>query len=147
MGVTQILLGSLQGTESLCRGKLRPSKVSAYCLVGTDQLLNVKSTVSLNFPQPSSMLIFGWEMSWKCNNNQPKLNFSTTIQPNINQVRSWRLKNGWNLVDFRLRSWFLVNRCYIFKSFSTKYQRWYLVICAHWVKSNTSLRLTTVVMS
>ena len=61
---------------------------------GTDQLLNGE-------PQPSSALIFGWEIVEFCNNDQPKINFSTTIQPKINQVWSWNinveiwLKFGW----------------------------------------------------
>ena len=47
---------------------------------------------------------------WFCNNDQPKINFSTTIQPKINQVWSWNisvekwLKSGWQLVDF----WFIL---------------------------------------
>ena len=77
---------------------------------------------------------------WFCNNDQPKINFSTTIQPKINQVWSWNINVekwlifGWQLVDFRLGSWFLVDHCYKINDFSTKYQRWYLVeklICAH----------------
>ena len=79
-------------------------------------------------PQPSSTLIFGWEMGWKWNNDQPKINFSTTVQPKINQVWSsninaekW-LRFGWQLVDFRLRSWFLIDHCYKLNDFSTKYQ-------------------------
>ena len=45
---------------------------------------------------------------WFWNNDQPKINFSTTIQPKINQVWSWKinvekwLKFGWQLVDFWL---------------------------------------------
>ena len=46
--------------------------------VGTDQLLN-----------HSLILIFGWEMSWKCNNDQPTINFSISNQPQINQISTW----------------------------------------------------------
>ena len=85
--------------------------------------------------------------SWFCNNDQPEINFSTTIQPKINQVWSWNinvekwLKFGWQLVDFRL-SWFLVDHCYKINNFSSKYQCWYLVeklICAHRSKQFTSM--------
>ena len=64
---------------------------------------------------------------WFCNNDQPKINFSTKIQPKINQIWSWNinvekwLKFGWQLVDFRLRSWFLVEHCYKINDFSTNY--------------------------
>ena len=71
---------------------------------------------------------------WFCNTDQPKINFSTIIQPKINRIWSWNinvekwLKFGWQLVDIRLRSLFLVDHCYNINYFSTKYQRWYLVV-------------------
>ena len=84
--------------------------------VGTDQLLNVESTMSLNFPQPASTLVFGLEMSWKRNNDQPKINFSTTNQPSLKlkhqrrkTVDSWLILGldvdfGWSLLHFQLIS-------------------------------------------
>ena len=88
--------------------------------VGTDQLLN-----------HSSMLIFGWEMSWKCNNGWPKINSSTSNQQHFNhfstvglifQLQTWLifwLNCGWK-VDF----WLIIVT--FSTRFSTKYQlrRW-----------------------
>ena len=52
------------------------------------------STLSLNFD-------IWLRNRWFCNNDQPKINFSATIQPKINQVWKWNimLKSGWNFVD------------------------------------------------
>ena len=111
--------------------------------VGTDQLLKVDSTLSLNFPQPSSKLIFGWEIV----DFVTITNRKSTYQPQFNQksislklkCQCWKMVEiwltiGWFSVDFMLRSWFLVDHCYKITDFSTKYQCWYLVeklICAH----------------
>ena len=64
--------------------------------VGTDQLLNVESTLSLNLPQPSSTLIFGWEIV----DFETMINQKSTSQPQFNQkstkfeVEMSMLKNG-----------------------------------------------------
>ena len=68
-----------------------------YPSISTNQLLNLESMLiqrwasTFNHPQ---CLIIGSEMSWKCNNDQPKINFSITIQPKITQVWSCNIKVG-----------------------------------------------------
>ena len=89
--------------------------------VGTDQLLNVESTLSFNFPQPSSMLIFGWEIV----DFETMINQKSTSQPKINQIWSWNvnvekwLKFGWQLVDFSLNCGWEVDFWLIIVSKST----------------------------
>ena len=105
--------------------------------VGTDQLLNVESTLIqrwastfLNHPQrwylvEKSLILKQWSTK-----NQPSLKL---------KCQSWKMVEiwltvGWFLVELWLRSWFLVDHCFKISDFSTKYQRWYLVeklICAH----------------
>ena len=75
------------------------------------------SMLSRNFPQPSSTLIFGWEIV----DSVTMINQKSTSQPQFNQkstmseVEISMLKNGWDLVDsllilgwevdFWLRNW------------------------------------------
>ena len=89
--------------------------------VGMDQFLN-----------QISRLIFGWEMSWKCNNNQPEIDFWNSNQhiwhqPNFNLIltifQCWYFNS--NSVDFWLNCgwevdfWLIVVTCST--HFSTKY--------------------------
>ena len=61
--------------------------------------------LSLYFPQPSSTLIW-LRNCWFCNNDPPKINFSTTIQPKINKVWSWNI-NVEKWLKFFIFGWFL----------------------------------------
>ena len=107
--------------------------------VGTDQLLNVESTLSLNFPQR-------WYLVEKWVENVTMINQKSTSQPQFNQkstkfkVQISMLKNGWNKVEVWLIWGWVVDLWLIIVTFSThfstKYQCWYLVeqlIRAHWV--------------
>ena len=125
-------------------------RANSSAIENQDDLPSQSQWVQINFStlnQLSSTILnvdIWLRNRWFCNNDQPKINFSTRIQPKINQNWSWNidvekwLKFGWQLVDFRLRNWFLVDHCYKINDFSTKYQCWYLVeklICAHRVIS------------
>ena len=113
--------------------------------MGTDQFLNQTLT-----------LIFGWEivdfvtMINQKSTSQPKINEkSTNCQPNFNHFSHWyfNFKLGWFLVEFWLRSWFLVDHCYKINDFSTKYQRWgwlRKVEAQRWINVDSMLRSWSV---
>ena len=127
--------------------EINKSRCWACCPVGTDQLLNVESTLIqrwastfLNHPQrwylvEKSLILKQWSTKTKLLNHN-----STKNQPSLKlKCQSWKMVEiwltvGWFLVELWLRSWFLVDHCFKINDFSTKYQRWYLVeklICAH----------------
>ena len=137
------------------------SKWDTLCVhpMGTDRFLNQIS-------------MFWLRNHWFWNNDQPKINFSTTIQPKnqptVNLISTifqhchFNFTLGWFLVELWLRSWFLVDHCFKINDFSTKYQRWgwlrkveaqrwinvEKLICAHWAQEvitliNMQMWLTT----
>ena len=107
------------------------------------------------FVKPDIKFDLGWEVSWNCNNDQPKIDFSTYNQPNFNQISSifqcwyFTFKLAWLLlvvVEKLISSWSLLH----FNSFlnqmssfglveeildSMLNQHWFNfeeLICTHW---------------
>ena len=82
--------------------------------VGTDQLLNVDLMLSLNFPQPSSMLIFCWEMSWWWSTKQWSTKNQLLNHNSTKNQQSLKLKyQCWKMVETRLTfGWFQVEKLF-----------------------------------